>query len=208
VLGVELTTTIGTLAAQAGRQQAALHGAAASDGTLTLVITDIEGSTATLDRLGDRRYMELLRWHNDVVRDAVQKWDGFEVNRAGDGFLLAFPAARRALHCSLDIQERISSDANDFNVRVRVGAHAGEPLRDGEDLYGHVVHYAARVASCASGGQVLASSLLRDLTAGSDEFLFALALETTLKGFDGSHSVFAVSRHSRSGVAHHGPTPR
>lgn len=198
-LGLELTTSVEALADAFERDRPNVAGAAGTDGTVTLLFSDIEGSTALLESLGDRGYMELLRWHNRVVRDGIDAWDGFEVGREGDSFMIAFGSARRALRCALDVQARLAAGPPDGmpEVRVRMGAHTGETIRDADEFYGHAVHFAARVSSAASGGEILASQVVRDLNAGCDDFFFESPRTLEFKGFTGEHAVYPVVAASR-----------
>ena len=192
---IPLTKTIDVLAQRASGERPAVAAAAGPDGIVTLLFSDIEGSTELLTHVGDRRYMQLLRWHDNLIRDVLTTWDGYEVDHAGDGYLLAFASGRRALRCALDIQDRLSPGPPDGlpSIRVRMGAHAGEAMRDADRFYGHSVHFAARVASAARGGQVLASSVLRDINAGGGELSFREAANIELKGFEGRHTLYVVT---------------
>jgi class 3 adenylate cyclase len=193
-LGKELTTAIDALAQAVERERPSVSGAAAGDGTVTLLFSDIEGSTRLLEELGDRRYMELLRWHDGLIRGSLVAHDGYEVRTEGDSFMLAFSSARRALLCALDVQRRLLEDPPDGlpSIKVRMGAHTGEALRDHNRFYGHVVHFAARVSSEAHGGEVLASTVVHDLVAGSDEITFGDGRRCELKGFTGEQVVYPV----------------
>jgi GGDEF domain-containing protein len=83
--------------------------ATAPDGTVTILFTDIEDSTALNERLGDRRWLELLRAHNAIVRDCVREHGGYEVKAQGDGFMVAYPSAREALGCAVDMERKLAS---------------------------------------------------------------------------------------------------
>ena len=162
---------------------------------MTILFSDIEGSTEMTERLGDQRWMELLSEHNAIVREQVAAHDGFEVKSQGDGFMLAFQSARRALQCAIDIQrafaERNESPAEP--IRVRMGLHTGEAIKDGDDFFGKHVNLAARIAGQAEGGEILASSLLKELTASAGDIAFSGGREVELKGLAGSHHVFQVA---------------
>jgi class 3 adenylate cyclase len=162
----------------------------------TIVFTDIEGSTSLTRRLGDERWMTILRAHNAVVRDLVRQHHGIEVKSIGDGFMLAFPSPGNAIRCSLAIHEAIGALALEDlpPIKVRVGAHAGELVQDGRDFYGATVNYAARVAASAKGGELLASTSVRASLALSDEVTFGEPRQAELKGFTGIHALFPVTR--------------
>jgi class 3 adenylate cyclase len=167
---------------------------AAPDGTVTILFSDIEGSTALNVELGDEGWMELLGEHNRLVREAIRRHNGFEVKTEGDAFMVAFQSARDALRCAIDMQKSLAqrNAAAERPVRVRIGLHTGEPVRNGDDFYGTHVVLAARIASQASGGDILASALLRELVAASREFDLAPRPPVALKGLPGEHIVYSV----------------
>src|SRR5439155_9119320 len=171
--GISLTdlgTSIDTVAREALAEQPDLKAHAAPDGTVTIMFSDIEGSTALADRLGDSRFMDVLREHNAVIREQVRANGGFEVKSEGDGFMVAFQSARKALACASAIQQAFveRNGTVEEPVRVRIGLHAGEVIKEGEDFFGRNVIMAARVASQAHGGEILASSVLKALVEGSN----------------------------------------
>src|SRR5205807_10343417 len=135
---------------------------AAPDGRVAIVFSDIEGYTATTERLGDSRTQALLREHNAIVRREVRAHRGVEVKSQGDGFMLAFADPCDALACAVAIQHAVS--AHDFSgeqVRLRIGIHVGEVIREARDFYGRTVILAARVADQARGGEVLVTPEMR-----------------------------------------------
>ena len=171
-----------------------LANATAPDGTVTILFTDIEDSTALNEQLGDGRWLEVLRAHNAIVRDCVREHGGYEVKAQGDGFMIAFPSARRALRCAVAIQRATAAydEHADAPVRLRIGLHTGEATKEGYDFFGRSVIVAARVANAGRGGEVLVTSLVRELAGGSDEFAFDGGREVELKGLTGSYRVFAA----------------
>ncbi len=142
-------------------------------GTVTFLFSDIEGSTMLLQRLGDRRYAEVLAEHQRLLRDAFAEGHGQEVDTQGDAFLIAFPRARDAVAAAVAAQQAVTKHAwpDGTSLRVRMGLHTGEPLTDGRDYVGLDVHRAARIAAAGHGGQILLSDAVsslaaRDLPAG------------------------------------------
>ena len=133
-------------------------------GTITLLFTDIEGSTHLLQRLGER-YAELLNECRTLLRTAFHTYHGQEVDAQGDAVFAAFARASDALEASVAAQRELAlhSWPGAEAVRVRMGLHTGEPSRVVEGYVGLDVHYAARVMSAAHGGQVLLSQTTRDL---------------------------------------------
>jgi len=130
-------------------------------GTVTLVFTDIEGSTALLDELGAEVYREALADHRRVLREAFGAHSGYEVDNAGDGLFYAFASASEAVTA---VAQAMASLA-DGSVQSRVGVHTGEPVLDPPKYVGVDVHKAARIMSAADGGQVLLSGATRELVA-------------------------------------------
>src|ERR687891_39816 len=138
-------------------------------------------------------WMEVLRKHNEIVREQLALHSGFEVKSQGDGFMLAFSSARDALRCARGIQRAVAeSDSNGHRLRVRIGLHTGEPIREADDFYGKAVIQAARIAAEARGSEILVSSLVRDLTESSGEYVFATPRDVELKGLSGTHRVAPV----------------
>jgi class 3 adenylate cyclase len=160
------------------------------EGTVTVLFTDVEDFTGLSERLGDIEASRRLREHQALVRREVDIHAGVEVTCQGDGFMIAFDGARRALRAAVAIQRAVSADG--LEMRVRMGLHTGEAIREDEDLFGRTVIVAARIAAAASGGEILVSSLLRQLSDGSGEFAFAPPREEVLKGLPGVHDVYPV----------------
>ena len=194
--GVDLSdigSSIDTVAREALAEQPDLKSHAAPDGTVTIMFSDIEGSTVLTERLGDQRWMELLREHNAIIREQVKAHSGFEVKSEGDGFMVAFQSARKALACASAIQKALveRNGTVDEPVRVRIGLHAGEVIKEGADFFGRNVIMAARVASQAHGGEILASSVLKALVEGSD-VSWGEQRTVELKGLSGDHKIWPV----------------
>jgi class 3 adenylate cyclase len=167
--------------------------ATAPNGTTTVLFTDIEGSTQLTERLGDGAWMSLLREHNRIVRAQASQHAGFEVKSQGDGFMLAFASARDALRCAIGIQQALADqESTSQELRVRIGLHTGEPVREGDDFFGKSVVLAARIAAEARGSEILVSSLVRDLTQASGEFTFEAPTDAELKGLSGMYRLSAV----------------
>jgi predicted ATPase/class 3 adenylate cyclase len=127
-------------------------------GTVTLLFTDVEGSTRLLDEFGDR-YVDLLADHRRALRGAVERHSGVEVDTQGDAFLVAFARATDAVAAAEDVQRAMTASP----VRLRIGIHTGEPLLTEEGYVGIDVHRGARIAGAGHGGQVVLSQTTRDL---------------------------------------------
>jgi class 3 adenylate cyclase len=129
----------------------------------TVLFTDIVDSTATVERVGDLAWQDLLRLHNVRLRDDLNTFHGREVKTTGDGFLAVFDSATNAVRCGA----AMSRSAHALGISIRVGIHTGEVEYVGDDVRGVAVHAAARVMSLASSDEVLLSSTTRDLVEGS-----------------------------------------
>ena len=143
----------------------------------TVLFTDIVDSTGHASRLGDAGWRQLLVEHHAVVREELSRWEGLEVDTAGDGFFSTFDGPARAVRCAREIVRRVA----DLGIEVRAGAHTGEVERTGRQVQGIAVHVGARVAALAQPSEVLVSSTVRDLVAGSG-LAFEDAGEHELKG--------------------------
>jgi len=193
VLGMTLTVSLEELERTIQREQPDLSSTLAADGTVTIAFTDIVDSTVLTARLGDHAWLDVLRRHNAVIEDTTAAHGGTVVETQGDGSMLAFSSARRAVACARAIQREMGTAFVDDSppIRVRIGVHTGEALHEADRFFGTTVHYAARVASQALGGEVLVSNLVRELVAGPG-IDFLESREVELKGLEGSHRLFAV----------------
>lgn len=165
------------------------------DGTVTILFSDIENFTALTEQLGDLRAQDVLRAHNELVRAQVAACGGHEVKSQGDSFMVSFAGARRGLRCAIGIQQSFaewSAKHPDTPLRVRIGLHTGEAIREEDDLFGRSVIMAARIAAQADGGVILVSSLLKELADSSGEFAFGPPRTTELKGLRGEHVLYPV----------------
>src|SRR5260370_3746747 len=120
--------SIETVARSVAKERPNLTGHTAPDGTVTILFSDIVGSTSINERIGDRRWMELLREHNDIVRREKALHGGYEVKTIGDAFMLAFQSARDALRCAIGVQRSFSNrnETAKLPIRGRIGLHADE----------------------------------------------------------------------------------
>jgi class 3 adenylate cyclase len=168
---------------------------AAAGGLCTVLFTDVEGSAALTQRLGDAKAREVLRNHERITREALREHGGTEVKAMGDGFMASFSSATRALECAIAMQRAFGthSDENpETPIRVRIGLNAGEPIAEDEDLFGTAVILAARIAAKAEGGEILASDVVRQLVAGKG-FLFSDRGDVALRGFEDPVRLYEVS---------------
>jgi class 3 adenylate cyclase len=153
----------------------------------TVLFTDIVGATEKAAHLGDRRWRELLESHHRLVRRELVRFRGREIDTAGDGFFAAFDGPARAVRCACAVASAVKT----LGIDVRAGAHTGECEVMGDKFGGIAVHIGARVAACAGPGEVLVSSTVKDLVAGS-----GLAFEDRgrhpLKGLPGEWQLYSV----------------
>jgi class 3 adenylate cyclase len=155
----------------------------------TVLFTDIVDSTKNAARLGDSEWRRLLERHHYVVRAELSRWNGVEVGTTGDGFLATFDGPARAIRCALSISAEVKS----LGLRVRCGVHTGMVEVVEDDVAGIAVHIGARVGAMASPGEVLVSSTVKDLVAGSG-FAFEDRGRHELKGVPDTWQVFAATR--------------
>src|SRR5438270_3708492 len=155
-------------------------------GIVTLLFTDVVASTDMLDRLGDDGYDALRRAHFRILREAVAARGGTEVKNLGDGLMVVFATPSRAVECAIAIQQGVEKhnreQQDERRMGVRVALHAGEPIQDEADYFGKPVVVAKRLCDQAGGGQIVASSLVRDLVADRRDFLFSDLGSVHLKG--------------------------
>jgi len=170
-----------------GAQKPTHSGTDPSDGAFRVVMfTDIVGSTALAGQLGDQGFHSVLKTHNAVIRDALNRHAGTEVKHVGDGILASFLSVCQGVECAVTIQKGFAAhNLNNSDVqpiKVRVGLSAGEPVAEHKDLFGATVNLAARVCAFAQPGQILAANVIRELCLGKS-FVFSDIGEVELKGF-------------------------
>jgi len=164
----------------------------------TILFTDIEGSTALTERLGDAASRELLREHERITREALQQHGGSEVKTMGDGFIASFPSATNGLECAIALQSAFAkrNESADEQLMIRVGLNAGEPIAEDDpsgrgDLFGTTINLTARICAKAEAGEILASNVVRELVAGKG-FLFGDRGEFVAKGFEDPVRIYEV----------------
>jgi class 3 adenylate cyclase len=188
-------TPVTMLADEAAREHIDTGPLVSTEGTVTIMFSDIESSTEMTARLGDQRWLTLLREHDRIVRASVLQHGGRVVKTQGDGFMVSFKSARAAVLAAVGIQRAMEDGITEDGVetvRVRLGIHTGEAIsaRDG-DLFGRHVVVAARIADAAAGGEILVSSLVREIALGRGDLVFGDARTVHLKGI-GDHAVHQV----------------
>ena len=188
VFGVTMTTSLDEILVAA--QGVDLPAASSRDGAVTIVFTDIEGSTAQMEALGETRWLDLLSWHDDVVRRQTALFGGTVVKNQGDGYMLAFPASGMAAACAVALQRALAPGWSDVAVPVRIGMHSGNAKTEGGDFFGRTVVVAARVGAAAASGEILVTEPVHDDVAAG--FTFSPGRSAPLKGLADEYEVFAL----------------
>ena len=168
----------------------------APDGTVSLLFSDIEGSTAMWERLGDLKAVEVLHDHDSIVRKQVEAHQGFVANTTGDGFFVTFKTVRQALLCAIEIQRDLVTYGHshpDQPLRIRIGLHVGEAKRESNDYHGNAVNFAARVMAHANGGEITTSASFMDLAKDAGDIRFDPGREVELKGFPDTYRIYRVA---------------
>lgn len=174
----------------AGRRLFAKSPRAESDRVLsTVVFTDLSGSTETLRRVGDSRWRLLMAEHNQAARAEIEHFGGREIHTTGDGFLVLLDSPARAVRCAAAMIDAAMA----VELMARAGVHTGEVEFQGDEVRGIAVHIAARILGVAQPGEVLVSTTVRDLLAGSG-LAFEDRGEYELKGIEGRRSLAALIR--------------
>jgi len=160
-----------------------------------IMFTDMVGSTEMTARLGDTMAVEILKAHDAIVRRCLTQHRGCEVKHLGDGVMASFDDVPASVACALDIQAQLSSynHGGATPIHVKIGIHAGEPVAEGDDLFGSAVQLAARICGVAEADVVLVSREVRD-ACGDINLTFQSAGSRALKGFAEAVEVFSPAR--------------
>ena len=161
------------------------HSDLVADGTVTIVFSDMVDYAGSTERLGDQVSLRRLHEHHRIVREALTRYGGREVKVQGDGFMIAFSGAARAMRCAIDIQRAFREHVPPIGedpIAVHIGINTGDAVVEGDDYIGHTVIVASRLADAAAPGEILVASLSEQLVAGTGEFRFGALRETRLKG--------------------------
>jgi class 3 adenylate cyclase len=181
--------------ASAERGATTISDARSPTGTVTLLFTDLVGSTELMDRLGDEAGGRLLRDHFATLREVAAEHGGQEVKSLGDGLMLAFTSALEALACAVRIQRRIAASVDEAGseaVGLRIGLNAGEAISADGDYFGRPVVVAKRLCDRAGRGQILVSDVVRSLVGNRGEYRFIALGALQLKGFADPVTAFGL----------------
>jgi class 3 adenylate cyclase len=179
---------------QCGRALAATLAPAPGD-LVTILFTDLQGYTSFASRHDDAAVRELVLDYHALVREQVDRHGGFEVKQTGDGFMIAFASAARAVRCAADVQRAaLAHDSAHLGRKlgVCVGLNSGDAIREGDDFFGHTVNIASRIAGRASGGQILASEATRVLAGRVEGVHFRDIGRRQLRGVQARQRLFEV----------------
>lgn len=197
-----LQASIDDLQTWAAEQRTEVQNMAAGDGTVTLFFSDIENSTSLNEKLGDAAWVRVLGAHDQVVRSRVDRFRGQVVKTAGDGFMVAFrdpeAACRAALAIQRDLRRSLDPRLRATPVRVRIGIHTGQVVSRDGDYFGRNVAMAARVGDKAVGGEVLASSAVRDALDEDAAVALVETAQVNLKGLPGQHVLWRVTHRGQA----------
>ncbi|WP_310962562.1 adenylate/guanylate cyclase domain-containing protein [Nocardioides terrisoli] len=192
-----LAASIEDLARWTAEDRSAISRFTAEDGTVTILFSDIEDSTAINEQLGDDEWVALLAAHDKLVRGCVTRHHGHIVKSQGDGFMIVFSDPAAAVHAGIAIQDALGSGSHRLlrrnPIRVRVGIHSGTAIEKGGDFFGTNVAMAARVAGQAEGGEILVSDELRQALRGNEDIVLVDFREAELKGLPGVHRLWEVA---------------
>jgi adenylate cyclase len=193
-----LLSSIDDFATWAMEERNEIARVAASDGTVTIMFSDIENSTGLNSELGDESWVKLLRAHDRLLHTYVDRHRGHIVKSQGDGHMVVFPTPELALEASLGIQRALAAKRQRSRqlrrtpLRVRIGLHTGTAIERDGDFFGRNVAMAARVAAMADGGEILVTDEIVDALADSPDFRFDEDDTVELKGIPGDHRLWTV----------------
>lgn len=166
-----------------------------SEGTLTVLFTDLEGSTELRTRVGDEKANEVIRTHEELTRSQAEEFGALDAKALGDGFMIVFSSARKAINAAVAIQRTIeehNEENPDIPMLVRMGINSGDVTRESDDIYGTAVHAASRVAGKAQGGQILVAEIVKELAGMLPEVRLADWGLHWLKGFPDRWRLYEV----------------
>jgi len=166
-----------------------------SSRTLTMVFGDIAGASALIERIGDQRWQELFQAHNRTVLDQLPEGGHSDPKLLGDGFMVAFESAVDAVEFAASVQRSLSSfnaEHADTPLKLRIGLHTGEVIRDRDDFVGKTIFIASKIAGLAQGGQILVSAAVRSMIDTAPGIEFGEPREMELKPLSGNQTVLEV----------------
>jgi adenylate cyclase len=193
-LGGAIRSSVNDLAGWAQVERPDLVRLAGDDGRLSILFSDIEGSTELNERLGDKQWVKLLARHDATVRKAVERHSGHVVKTQGDGFMVAFTEPEQAVRAAIDVQRAVDKGVRGGRtpIALRIGIHHGDVVHRDNDIFGRNVAQAARVAALAGGREILVSEPVADLVEECDDVVLGEQRVAQLKGLSGEYVVTVV----------------
>lgn len=189
-----LLQPIAALVKSIGKNRTSINSLVGPDGTVSLMFSDIEGSTVLNRRLGDEEWVKVIRAHDEVAAKTVSRNGGQIVKKQGDGFMAAFSTPEGAVGAAVALTPELrAAESIGVPLTLRVGVHTGEVVSDNNDLFGTNVVMAARIADAARGNEVLVSEAVRDQLVGADGLMFHQRRKVRFKGLPGRHRTHAVT---------------
>jgi class 3 adenylate cyclase/pimeloyl-ACP methyl ester carboxylesterase len=180
------------IGAPPGHEQALSEASHDTGAFRTILFTDIVAHTSMMERLGDEAGRDVLRDHERIIRRALAEHGGSEIKTIGDSFMASFSSAQRAVECAIALQRAFATtEIRGERLRVRSGVNAGEPIHEGDDLFGASVILAARAKETAAEGEIVVTDVVRQLVTGKG-FLFAERGSVALRGFEEPVRLFEV----------------
>jgi class 3 adenylate cyclase len=162
---------------------------------VTIVFTDLEGSTEMLEVLGEDRWLEVMLDHSRIIRERVAEHGGDVAESQGDGYMITFASASAALAFAVDLQQtlaRRNAARPEAPLRIRIGLHTGNIFQSGDDVLGRAVILAARITGRARGGEILVSDACREYTERLGRWTYGRPIELALKGLTSVERVHSL----------------
>ncbi|MCW2495340.1 adenylate/guanylate cyclase domain-containing protein [Jatrophihabitans sp.] len=191
-VGGLLVSTLEDLTKWTTEDRARVARVAAPDGTVTLLFSDIEGSTALNEQYGDAQWVRMLEAHNSLVRAQVERRRGQIVKSQGDGFMIVFTEVDDAVRAAIGVQRALAGRRRRPGLQVRIGIHVGRVVSREGDYFGRNVAMAARVAAEADGGQIVVSDAVRAALGDEPAFTLVELDQVELKGLADLHTLWSV----------------
>lgn len=160
-----------------------------TEGLASVLFTDVEGSTALAEALGDQKWSALIDDHFQTIADIVKKHRGQFVKSLGDGTLSCFSSANQALMAAVEMQTAAASDTEEPRLGIRIGIHTGDVVQSRGDFFGSVVNKAARITAKAAAGEILVSDTTRAMVGATRAFCLGDSTAVQLKGLEGQHTL-------------------
>jgi class 3 adenylate cyclase len=191
----ETSPSLAAIVSSVDLSRAEFRGRTSPDGMMTVIFTDIVGSTELMERVGESRWIELIEVHNRLVRNCVADHGGDVVKSQGDGFMITFASATSALGCGIALQRRLARHREQNlgqPLSTRIGIHAGNIFRTEGDYLGRAVVLAARITGCAQADEILISDDTKRYTETVQSWRYGRTEDLRLKGLIATQRVHVL----------------